>query len=1154
MADQNEIEVKITGTTGDLDSDINQVESKVKNAAKGMKESATVIKSAFNDIKNTLKNVEFKIKVDTSDLQTTVQTALSNLRTQMQAAGQSAAIKIRVDSTELANIRNQINSGLSGSNGTIKLKFDRTHLQAEMAQVRARLNSFFASAMNGIRVNVLLAPADITAIRARLSALTSSIFRIRLGIDLAYLNSQIANARAMLGALGSSMRINIDATATGLIAAINSLKVEIVRLISAMNSNGGGGGGSGGGDPTILAGMTGQLAGLFAGYMSLTTAAAGFKKVISSQREFDILNAQLETATKSAEGAKVAFAFLQEFAKKTPYDLKQAVDGFTKLVNLGLTPSERALTSYGNTSAAMGKDLMQMVEAVADATTGEFERLKEFGIKAKQNGDKVSLTFQGVTKTIGNNAAEIEEYLLKLGENEFAGAMAKRVDTLDGAIASLADTWDALFRAVSNLGVGDIIKQSVNDAEDSISSMIKLLQSGAVESALSGMSKAFSIFGNNAKSDMKSIATVFSGLGTYLVSVWRSTISEMNIAGNIWTKVKAGGLLVANAVSSGYEIMADPTNKKSSNSAKQQAYEKRKNEIVDQAINNLDAVKNGFNQADLLREFQRLMDEEEKNRDKPGDPGAQFKITSTGKPASSGASGKKDKKGKKSAANDSAMGKLNADLDIQQNNWEKDQHDAKTLQEFPLEKVKEYWQNVLATKKLSADDQLKVEKNLADANHAIRQRGLNDELAKTRLDLQSYSQNISAKLEKAQSYTERLKTIYGSQSSEYKQALQEQQQLEQDIKQKSYEVSLRESEHNQQIKLNEIEAAEAQMQHEYDLGLMSSKKRLAALRAFEQQRYDITQAGIKERIALYDDENTRTEGRLNPDDRVKMIDQKSASDTDHNKNQKGFDMQSEALKMESMFGGLGDRVSGLWDKGLQSMMDGTLTWRNAMNAVFADMGAFFIQKMVSEPLKQYAAGLARKLAIRLGFVSAETSAEVAGQTAQTGAVVAGEAARTGATILGSGLRMATKVMETIGSIMLSAYEAMAGAWAAMVRIPFVGPVIAPVVAAGAFAGVIGLVGKIKSASGGYDIPSGVNPVTQLHEEEMVLPKPYANVIRDMAAGGGAPPAGGVGGGEVHHHNYNIQAWDSRDMKRFLRDNSSALAGGLKSYGRNFGSK
>ena len=48
-----------------------------------------------------------------------------------------------------------------------------------------------------------------------------------------------------------------------------------------------------------------------------------------------------------------------------------------------------------------------------------------------------------------------------------------------------------------------------------------------------------------------------------------------------------------------------------------------------------------------------------------------------------------------------------------------------------------------------------------------------------------------------------------------------------------------------------------------------------------------------------------------------------------------------------------------------------------------------------------------------------------------------------------------------------------------------------------------------SAEGGYDIPAGVNPVTQLHEKEMVLPKAQAEVIRGLAARGGAGGAAGV---------------------------------------------
>jgi lambda family phage tail tape measure protein len=45
-----------------------------------------------------------------------------------------------------------------------------------------------------------------------------------------------------------------------------------------------------------------------------------------------------------------------------------------------------------------------------------------------------------------------------------------------------------------------------------------------------------------------------------------------------------------------------------------------------------------------------------------------------------------------------------------------------------------------------------------------------------------------------------------------------------------------------------------------------------------------------------------------------------------------------------------------------------------------------------------------------------------------------------------------------------------------------------------------------SAANGFDIPAGVNPITQLHQREMVLPAEYADVIRGMAGngGGGSP--------------------------------------------------
>lgn len=207
-----------------------------------------------------------------------------------------------------------------------------------------------------------------------------------------------------------------------------------------------------------------SLAGVAASYVSLD-------RLINTQRTFDKLNAGLITATGSAEGAAAAFDSLQKFAKETPYGLEQSVQAFIRLKNLGLNPSEAALMSYGNTAAAMGGDLIQMIEAVADATTGEFERLKAFGIKASQENGKVSLVFKGQTTTIKNNAKEIEKYLLRLGNVDFAGASTNRMKTLDGSISNLEDTIDSLFLKVSQSGIGDAIKAGVDGASDSLETL-----------------------------------------------------------------------------------------------------------------------------------------------------------------------------------------------------------------------------------------------------------------------------------------------------------------------------------------------------------------------------------------------------------------------------------------------------------------------------------------------------------------------------------------------------------------------------------------------------------------------------------------------------------------------------------------------------------
>lgn len=233
-----------------------------------------------------------------------------------------------------------------------------------------------------------------------------------------------------------------------------------------------------------LNGLTKAAGAAAAAVVSLETAKQVFSALVDSQRNFDKLNSGLITMTGSAENAAKAFSVLQQFAKETPYGLNQAVEGFTKLVALGLNPSKEALISYGNTAAAMGKDLNQMIEAVADASTFEFERLKEFGIKSSQQADTVSFTFRGVTTTVKKNSEEIQKYLLNIGNTDFAGAMETRSKTLDGQLSSLADSFDGLVLAVAQSGFGEAVGEQAATAEDAITALTDAIASNEIAATL----------------------------------------------------------------------------------------------------------------------------------------------------------------------------------------------------------------------------------------------------------------------------------------------------------------------------------------------------------------------------------------------------------------------------------------------------------------------------------------------------------------------------------------------------------------------------------------------------------------------------------------------------------------------------------------------
>jgi hypothetical protein len=231
-----------------------------------------------------------------------------------------------------------------------------------------------------------------------------------------------------------------------------------------------------------------------------------------------------------------------------------------------------------------------------------------------------------------------------------------------------------------------------------------------------------------------------------------------------------------------------------------------------------------------------------------------------------------------------------------------------------------------------------------------------------------------------------------------------------------------------------------------------------------------------------------------------------------------------------------DQTKTQWDQAVDSMVNdfaqglvriarGTETWSKLWNSLTERMESQFARN-VSNMLTDWLHGDQGKQQ------SAQQTASVTTQAQQQGAQ--------------QGLM--AHLAATVKQITADAAKAASSTYAAVAAIPLVGPFLAPEAAAAAFAAVMAFEG-MASAEGGYDIPYGINPITQLHQNEMVLPatvaQPLRGFLRDYGAAGEGP-WGGSGGrsGDTHitlNHAPSISGGAPADVIRHLESNKLAFA-------------
>jgi hypothetical protein len=215
--------------------------------------------------------------------------------------------------------------------------------------------------------------------------------------------------------------------------------------------------------------------------------------------------------------------------------------------------------------------------------------------------------------------------------------------------------------------------------------------------------------------------------------------------------------------------------------------------------------------------------------------------------------------------------------------------------------------------------------------------------------------------------------------------------------------------------------------------------------------------------------------------------------------------------MQKQWEGYFETIEGAFNSNLRGLLAGTTSWKVAMEKTFGDLIIKFIETVEKMVAQWIAAEIAKTVATQTG-VAARTAAENTGSIASIISAIAG----------------------AIKAISAGAGQTAAGVSANVA--PAVGPA-APAVGAAAGATVMATaMSYIHAETGAWEVGGGA---AMLHPGEMVIPKPFAESLRD--AGGG-----GFGGGAPTIH---ISAVDAQSVKNLLQSNSDTIGGIVKKYAK-----
>lgn len=299
----------------------------------------------------------------------------------------------------------------------------------------------------------------------------------------------------------------------------------------------------------VRAGMTSgakQVLGFAAAFVSLNAIMGlvqkglnlvrdGIYAMLGTGDQYELLGKRMASLMGGIAQGEQATAWIKDFAKSTPLEVKDVTEAFALLKSYGLDPMDGSLQAIVDKNEQLGGG-MERLQGISSALGQAYAKQK------LQTEEILQLVERGVPawtlleKVTGKNAAQLADLASKgkLGRDVIAGlidemgrsaegAAADNMSTLTGLVSNLSDTWSDFLNRIAKSGALDYAKEQLKGVADYIDQMDK---DGRLDRLATAISKAFEQGAEKVKELAKELLTVDFKKLTDDSSAWLSTFGE----------------------------------------------------------------------------------------------------------------------------------------------------------------------------------------------------------------------------------------------------------------------------------------------------------------------------------------------------------------------------------------------------------------------------------------------------------------------------------------------------------------------------------------------------------------------------------------------------------------------------------------------------